>query len=201
MCRKKISSRKEISQKILDIALSPGKDKKLIVTANFSYRGLIRDFIMLLKYRKNPHVAKFMTELMYPLIDTPGSVIFCPVPAHPLRLVSRGYNQSMELAKEMAQRFHQGTVVDALVRRRNTPQQKKKTFLKRYQNIHNAIGLRPNAHSHLMRKDIILLDDVCTSGATLVECAKVLLTDGGVANVKACVFALATKKDPNSYSF
>ena len=182
-------------QKIIDRELSPAHKSGLIVTASLPYRGLIRDLVMLLKYGRKPYVAKFMTELMSPLIETSTEVVFCPVPTHPLRLISRGYNQSMELAKELAHRCPQGTVIDALVRHRHTSQQKKKSALQRYKNIHNAIRIRPDVPLQIAGKNIVLIDDVCTSGATLVECAKVLLTEGSVNNVKACVFALAAKQD------
>lgn len=103
-----------------------------------------------------------------------------PVPIHQTRLLERGYNQAELLARAVAKalgcRF-----VDALQRMRDTRHQAHaSTRTVRMENIKDAFGVRT-----VMKGPVVLVDDVVTSGATLLECARVLRERG--ANVVAAL--------------
>jgi len=109
-----------------------------------------------------------------------------PVPLHPARVRERGYNQSTLLARALSRHLH--IIVDekTLVRVRNTPAQVGLSRQERRQNMDGAFC----CSSVLEGSAVLLVDDVCTTGATLEACARVLL-DAGAASVRALTVARA----------
>ncbi|MDD5606052.1 MAG: hypothetical protein PHR51_01880 [Patescibacteria group bacterium] len=100
-----------------------------------------------------------------------------PVPLHPRRLVMRGYNQAELLASYL------GDVHNVLKRTRRTLSQTGLSRARRVANVASAfVCVRPVA------SEIVLVDDVATTGATLNECAKVL-KDAGARRVWGLVVA------------
>ncbi|MGE4291952.1 MAG: ComF family protein [Desulfovibrio sp.] len=115
----------------------------------------------------------------------PGLVI--PVPLHEKRLLWRGFNQSLELASAVAARAGAPLAPAALRRLRDTRPQSTLSGAERLTNLHGAF----EADTALVRgKRALLVDDVCTTGATLRECAKSLLL-AGVKAVDVLVLARA----------
>ncbi|MEK7544678.1 MAG: phosphoribosyltransferase family protein [Patescibacteria group bacterium] len=102
-----------------------------------------------------------------------------PVPLHVRRLHDRGFNQSSLLAKNLS-----AHPVDLLVRHRFTHSQVSLSREERLVNLQDAFSVRDG----VMPERVLLVDDVCTTGATLMECAKVLRSVG-VAQVSAIVLA------------
>jgi competence protein ComFC len=108
-----------------------------------------------------------------------------PVPLHPLRRREREFNQAEVLSRELARR--QGLAVcEALDRLRYTVTQTHFDRRRRMQNLRHAFGLRRNAP--VRGKDLLLVDDVLTTGSTLDECARVLLA-AGARSVRALTVA------------
>lgn len=110
------------------------------------------------------------------LIDT--SDIIVPVPLHKSRLWQRRYNQAAIIALSLAKETQKICLVDALERVRATAPQKGLTKKDRYKNVLNAFRVYPESAENLKGKNILLIDDVFTSGATLNECARVLKKSG-----------------------
>jgi predicted amidophosphoribosyltransferase len=118
-----------------------------------------------------------------------------PVPLHPWRRLRRGFNQARDLAKHL-----DGPVVNALWRVRATPPQMALTANARYSNVQGAFVVSPlltcGARLYGVRvplledRIVVLVDDVRTTGATLDECAKVLLA-ARVREVRALTVAFA----------
>jgi ComF family protein len=101
--------------------------------------------------------------------------ILVPVPLHWLRERRRGFNQSEVIARKLAKMVGLSVERGALKRKRNTASQQELSKEERQSNLCNAF----KADASIVRgKAIILIDDVCTSGATLVECANVLRDAG-----------------------
>jgi ComF family protein len=130
-----------------------------------------------------------MTEywMQHPLpADAPVDVIV-PVPLHADRLRERGYNQAALLAREMGGRL--GIAVDekALLRRRPTAPQAKLDAKQRKDNVRDAFHCSSDA---LADKRVLLIDDVCTTGATLDACA-IALYESGARSVQALTLARA----------
>jgi len=107
----------------------------------------------------------------YPL---PGDVLM-PVPLHPKRLRERGYNQAALLADEIGRLRDMPVVETALVRQRDTvTQARAASAAERRGNVHDAFTSRHDLHN----ERILLVDDVCTTGATLDACAAALKAAG-----------------------
>lgn len=113
--------------------------------------------------------------------------VLIPVPIHKLRKNWRGFNQSELLAKNLADIFQMEYRPDILTRAKNTiPQADIEARTERLENIKSAFNcLNP---AKITGRSVILIDDVCTTGATLNECAKVLKTSGA-RSVTALVIA------------
>jgi ComF family protein len=106
--------------------------------------------------------------------------VLVPVPLHTRRLRERGYNQSALLADEVGKRNGLPVVTDSLVRLRHTKAQVKTTSAEeRQSNLAGAFGCRD---ANLAGKRVLLVDDVCTTGATLNSCA-IALRDAGASSI------------------
>ena len=113
-----------------------------------------------------------------------------PVPLHWSRRLRRGYNQSLILIKKLKRPTAQ--VSTDLVRIRRTKTQPTMTSPRaRARNVAGAFAVR--SHHNFTGKNICLVDDIKTTGATLNECAKTL-KNAGAAKVFALVLAVAGQK-------
>ena len=115
-----------------------------------------------------------------------------PVPLHPWRRLKRGFNQAVDLARELDR-----PVVHALWRARSTPSQMTLPARARRTNVRGAFILSPwfvrGAALYgppIENRIVVLIDDVRTTGATLNACAKVL-KGAGVREVRALTIAIA----------
>lgn len=111
--------------------------------------------------------------------------LIIPVPLHSRRLRWRGFNQAGLLAEYLGQNIAPGFPIPVrenfLVRQKYTfPQMKVKDHKKRKRNIQGAFGIKTEmaTKNFLRGKNILLVDDVATTGATLFECARVLKKAG-----------------------
>jgi ComF family protein len=101
----------------------------------------------------------------------PGEALVS-VPLHPRRLRERGYNQSILLAGELGKRIGLPVIEDCLIRvKQAQPQVRAGDVEERWRNVADAFMCRDE---RISGKQIILIDDVCTSGATLESCAATL---------------------------
>jgi ComF family protein len=113
-----------------------------------------------------------------------------PVPLHPRRLAERGYNQAALLAAVVAHELGAPLAARALTRTRHTPRQARLDRANRLANVAGAFQVRTPAHVRGRR--VVLVDDVATTGATLVACADALRR-AGAASVTALVVARAER--------
>ena len=104
--------------------------------------------------------------------------VLVPVPLHRSRLRSRGFNQSEWIAKAFRKAIDPNIqVINALKRTKNTPTQTELDRTQRKENMKNAFALKRK--NHLKQEDeIMLIDDVFTTGATLNACTEVLREGG-----------------------
>ena len=121
-----------------------------------------------------------------------GADMIAPVPLHPLRLLVRRYNQSALLAQALAKRAGKSYAPELLRRHRATQSQGKRGFKDRYKNVRGAFSVP--VPSQVQGKNILVIDDVYTSGATIRECSSVL-KDAGAARVDVLTLMRVVKAD------
>jgi len=158
------------------------------VLCSLRFDGVVRQAIHQLKYRNLRALAMPLSELLKDYLATnplPGQVLV-PVPLHQKRIRERGYNQSSLLAHKLGKLINLPIVDDCLIRLRPTPPQTKtSTVVERQSNVANAFSCRDH---RLRDKQVLLIDDVSTSGATLDACA-VTLKAAGATSVWGLVLA------------
>lgn len=118
--------------------------------------------------------------------------LIIPVPLHRWRLLRRRYNQAALLAHGLAREIKQVCIPDLLLRTRATPRQGRLKAGARASNVRRAFAVNPRHAARLQGRDIVLIDDVLTTGATVRECTAVLLK-AGAASVSVLTIARAVK--------
>jgi ComF family protein len=146
------------------------------------YDGRLRDIIHALKYEHRRSISRPLGSLMRDcgvdlLRDADVAV---PVPLHPSRERSRGFNQADDLARQL------GLPVERLLRRViATTSQIELPAEQRHLNVRDAFAVVPMPRVPAV---IVLVDDVSTTGSTLLACARVLKT-AGIDEVRALTAA------------
>jgi len=150
------------------------------IRSPFFFDGVIRRAIHELKYRNLRALAPSLAELMHGyLMENPvtGNVLV-PVPLHRKRHRERGYNQSALLARELGRLSGLKVVDNCLVRHSYAPPQARSASVGERRN--NVAGTFACRDGQLRGREVILVDDVSTSGATLDACAGALKSAGAV---------------------
>jgi ComF family protein len=153
----------------------------------FRYEGEVRRLVHALKFDGQSAIAEDLTLALAPLAEAllPIDVIV-PVPLTGSRRRQRGFNQAALIAKQIA---HAGALrfAEPLERVRSSPPQARSaTAEDRWRNVEGAFALRRGADVRGL--NVVVVDDVATTGATLDACARVLI-DGSAASVSGLTFA------------
>ncbi len=114
--------------------------------------------------------------------------LILPIPLHQLKKAERGYNQSFYISKGLGKETNIPIGPEIIKRRKYTQSQTKMNFLERQKNIEEAFKVKNI--KKVIGKNILLIDDVITTGATISECGKVLL-NSGAKKVYAASVAIA----------
>jgi ComF family protein len=112
-----------------------------------------------------------------------------PVPTTPRRLRVRGYNQAERLARALSPRLRL-PVLEALARREGGKSQVSLDPVERRANVRSAFHLLPDRAGGLRGKEVVLVDDVLTTGATALAVTETLI-EGGASGVHLLTFARA----------
>ena len=154
--------------------------------------GTAREAVHQLKYGGWPGMARGLAEAMCGLEPLEAGTVLVPIPLGHGRLRSRGYNQAEVLARSLGGRGGFEVRPDLLRRARETRSQTALTPSARAANVHGsfmAVGPVPDR--------LVLVDDVCTTGATLLAAAEALAAAGATV-VEAVTFARAPLPVPGS---
>jgi len=148
--------------------------------ACYQSRGIVRELLIRFKYQgefylRHPLGDWLAEGLADPRIAPEKFDCLVPVPLHPARERERQFNQAKELAK-ILQRRTAAPLLDCLKRVRKTTTQTQFDRAERMENLRNAFKMRDNRS--VEGKNLILVDDVFTTGSTVDECARVLKKAG-----------------------
>ncbi|MGH7719142.1 MAG: ComF family protein [Gemmatimonadaceae bacterium] len=135
-------------------------------------------------------MARRMSRLSWPVDVERERTALVPVPLAPSRERERGFNQSDLLARELGRRWNLPVWPRALVRIRTTTTQTRLTPESRRTNVSGAFRLGTAPAAPLRGAHVVLVDDVVTTGATVVECARALF-NGGARIVSIVTFGRA----------
>ena len=158
----------------------------------FIMEGTAREAVHALKYHGLRSLAAPLGQLLREYLQSrplPAEVLV-PVPLHPRRERWRGFNQAALLAREVGKLSRWPVVEGSLLRYRDSPPQVHARAQERRRNVQGAFRL---SDMSLVGKRVLLIDDVCTTGATLDACARTL-KDGGALSV----WGLTLAREPMS---
>jgi ComF family protein len=153
------------------------------------YTGPVQKAIQRIKYKRDlslgnelaRYVSLFVNDMHLDVVDV------IPVPLGKKRLRDRGYNQVSIIAFPLALKLGLNYIPRGLVRIRETESQVGLNVKERNENVKDAFLANPR---HVAGKNILLIDDVATTGATLTSCTNALRL-GGASNVFAVTLARA----------
>ncbi len=161
------------------------------IAAATLYNDTARRLVLGFKHGRRIGLAGLLVRLMVPrLPPLDGEWLVVPVPLHRWRLWRRGFNQSALLAQGIARAIGQPLLVDGLQRPRRTPPLGHLGRARRAALLKGAIRAHPARLARLAGANVVLVDDVLTSGATTQACLDVL-HKAGVRRVKIACFARA----------
>ncbi len=175
----------------LDADAIPKLTRIRAARAVWPYEGNVREIVRRYKYNGLRSLAPVLAVEMGNLLDEWGPAIdvIVHVPVHPARLRERGFDQSELLARELS-RMTELVTVPALARLRETGvQARAMSAAERVANVRGAFYV-PNPAA-IQRANVLLIDDVLTTGATLTEAGRAL-RQGGARNVYALALAHET---------
>ncbi len=147
-----------------------------------------REIIHHLKYEGYTRLARIAAEVMARLIPHPGRALLVPIPLSPSRQRRRGYNQATELAVSLGSLWSLPVARGLIERARETETQTELTPRERIANVAGAFLAEPPSSQADVQ--IILIDDVLTTGAT-ISAAAAALEDVGWSSTGAVSFARA----------
>ena len=145
-----------------------------------NYKSDIRKTIIQYKFNNRAYLYKTFSKIILKNKKTCGFLkkydIIIPVPMHIKRKRKRGYNQTELIAKEIAKNIDIKLITNNLVKTKNIKSQSKLSKRQRKENVKNVFELKRK--DDIKNKNILIFDDIYTTGSTVNECAKVLKNAG-----------------------
>jgi ComF family protein len=138
----------------------------------------VQHLIHYLKYKNQEQIGTFLGDWYGQVLKAENSLanlidLVVPVPLHPKKLKKRGYNQVAEFARRLAYHLNADYSDDLLLKTSNNKTQTVKGRLGRWQEDKSIFTL--SATTPFQNQNILLVDDVITTGATMAMCAETLL--------------------------
>ena len=156
----------------------------------FRYKGYIRRLILDYKFFNKYYLGKVFSKIMLKNEKICRNLklydIIIPVPMHKSKKKERGYNQTEILAQDLANNLSLNYYENVLIKTINNKRQSSLSEKERYENVKDVFKIEKS--DTIRNKKIILIDDICTTSATLEECAKIL-KQAGASKVVALVIA------------
>lgn len=162
----------------------------------FTKNSLLQHLVHQFKYKGNRDLAYYFGALMGETLLTSAQFsrpdVIVPLPLFPDKEYKRGYNQSAVLSEGIAAVLEVPVSYKAVYRNHYTGSQTHKTRMERWKNVEGVFTCGAETEA-LHRKNILLVDDVITTGATLEACGNVILEDlpGVQLNIVTLAYAIA----------
>lgn len=167
-----------------------GQNEGVPVHAATYYNDTSRKLVLAYKHGGRIALARLLARLMASRLPEPlegrAPPVLVPVPLHRWRLWQRGFNQAALLARELALLGKGEVEVAALVRHKRTPHLGGLGREARERVLTGAIRLDPAHARRLAGRDVVLVDDVLTSGATSRACIAAVASAGPASIAVAC---------------
>lgn len=148
----------------------------------YTENGIVKQLIHHLKYKNQEQIGSFLGDWYGQILkndDALGIIdAIVPVPLHKKKLNRRGYNQVAKFAESLAFHLNTDYVDNILIKTANTRTQTTKGRLGRWQGNRALYTLVDS--NYFKNKNVLLIDDVITSGATMEMCTKALLETEGI---------------------
>ncbi|MBP8688810.1 ComF family protein [Patescibacteria group bacterium] len=147
----------------------------------FDYKdSCIKEMMKFLKFRYSYNIGKYFGEVIGNIFNEryklDENYILIPVPISKKRLNERGFNQSYIFANELSKKININIYPDVLIKDKNTADQVGLTQEERSKNLKSAFSVKYDKiiKYNLYDKNVILVDDVVTTGSTVANCAMIL---------------------------
>lgn len=137
------------------------------------YEGPLREALHNLKYKNDLELANVFSSALVNIIQTAhwNFDFIIPMPISPNHYKSRGYNQSVVIARPIALTLGIPIVSNVVKRIKETRSQVNLNREERFKNLQSAFSANS---AKLLNKKVLLVDDICTTGATISSCSKTL---------------------------
>lgn len=158
----------------------------VIVLYRYDKNGLLKKLIEQFKYKFSAELTEKLASLVQPFIERfeLRNHLFVPVPLHPRRERERGFNQSSLILKHL----YDVNTMACLKRIRYTKPQAQLSRFERLENVRDAFAVAAVSGKNIKGQHFVVVDDVCSTLATLNECAKIL-KKAGAASMTGLVVA------------
>ncbi len=159
---------------VYNVLKSNKKINKASYLLDFRKHGIVQSIIHKLKYKNNKEIGVFLGSLAVQKIpDVFKDIdVIIPVPLHKKKYNKRGYNQSVCIAQGISKLTKIPIVEDSLIKIRFTETQTHKNKIERAKNIKGSFKVIND--KNIIALNVLLVDDVFTTGATTLECVRVL---------------------------
>ena len=146
-----------------------------------AYTGVVKELIHEFKYKNKPYLGKPLSKIMIDFIKEYNLPFFyadliVPIPLHHTRLREREFNQAEILSRHIAEELSLNLAPEVLLKKRLTRSQVDLKDKERFANVAGSFSVNPKAS--VRGKNILLVDDVLTTGATTSAAASVLKNAG-----------------------
>ena len=178
---------------------SSGAVSDFICLYSFEEGSPIRALLHALKYRSFPSVGtRLGKELGMAVAERrTGATLIIPVPLSRRKIRERGYNQASSIARGVSLVTAIPVAEEALLRIVDGPSQTSLSREERRDNVRDSFSVSRSGLARSAGKSCLLIDDVITTGATLLECATEL-REAGATEVIACAVAAASLSNAES---
>lgn len=194
MCKSCIDSLKPVKEENWRLSSDRTFDtNKIFSLYEFSEESEIQQVIHALKYQKYRSVGVLFGALLGNEVKKRTNINFdyiVPVPLHHSKKRERGYNQSSYIARGISKTLGCDVLEKCLKRTRFTKTQTQLDIHERRENVKDAFVLSNSYKKKIFGKNLMIVDDVITTGSTILECMRVL-KENGCGEVMICSIAKA----------